>query len=305
MAAIFDQYWNSPRVYPLKALEQSDADPGELQGEFERLTSDAIRAYPSPPGDESDLLGYKALSGEIEHPPLKMIPVTITVIADDPRKAGGRAEAGNDPTTVTAQVIHAISEAKSEVILDSPYLIPGKVGMEVLARERAAGIHIQALTNSLASNDEPFATAAYAQYRVPMLKLGIDLYETDSSQMKNNRLFRSVLHDSIGRSHAKLIVIDRRVTFVGSMNLDFRSSRLNTELGLLVESTELAAEVYQVFDLVGGEGSYHLQLNPKGELEWVGVENGQKVIYASDPGVDLVRRLQILLLFPFVNQDLL
>jgi putative cardiolipin synthase len=174
-----------------------------------------------------------------------------------------------------------------------------------LRAARANGVKIDVMTNSLASNDEPFASAAYSKYRVPMLKLGAHLYETDSSQLKNDKLIGGALQNSVGRSHSKLIVIDRRTTFVGSMNMDFRSSRVNTELGMLVDSKELA-EIVLGLALRVREGSYQLRLaESDGHLQWVGTENGVEKVWDSEPGVDLGTRLQLLLLFPFISESLL
>jgi putative cardiolipin synthase len=177
--------------------------------------------------------------------------------------------------------------------------------MEGLRRARGHGVRIDVVTNSLASNDEPFASAAYGRYRVAMLKEGANLYETDS-RLKNDPLIGASLRTSIGRSHSKLIVFDRQVTFVGSMNLDLRSSRLNTELGLLVRSRELAEDVIGLAERVRSVGSYRLQLAEPGDhLQWVATANGVETIYDSEPEVDFATRLQMLLLFPFISESLL
>ena len=119
-------------------------------------------------------------------------------------------------------------------------------------------------------------------------------------------LIGAALRGSIGRSHSKLIVIDRRVTFVGSMNMDFRSSRENTELGLLVDSPDLARLVLALAERVRSVGSYRLRLAEPGDrLEWVANVNGVEKIYDDDPEVDLATRLKLLLLFPFVSESLL
>jgi putative cardiolipin synthase len=178
--------------------------------------------------------------------------------------------------------------------------------MAGLRQARANGVRVEVMTNSLASNDEPFASAAYGRYRVEMLKLGAELYETDSSQLKNDSLIAAALHASIGRSHSKLIVIDRRTTFVGSMNMDFRSSRVNTELGMLVDSPELAQNVLSLAERVRAVGSFRLRLAQPGDrLQWVGNVNGAETVYESDPGVDFGTRLQLWLLFPFISESLL
>ncbi len=102
-------------------------------------------------------------------------------------------------------------------------------------------------------------------------------------------------------------MIDRRTTFVGSMNMDFRSSRLNTELGLLVDSPELAREVLGLAERVRAIGSYRLRLAQPGDrLQWVGSgANGVETVYDSEPNVDFGTRLQLWLVFPFISESLL
>ena len=117
-----------------------------------------------------------------------------------------------------------------------------------------------------------------------MLKDGVDLYEVDTTQLRNDPLIGAQLRGSIGRSHSKLIVIDKRVTFVGSMNMDFRSSRENTELGLLVDSPELARMVLALAERVRSVGAYRLRLAQPGDrLQWVANVGGVEKVYDSDP----------------------
>jgi len=305
MAAIFDAYWNSPRVYPLTTFEQSREAPSGLQQEFERLTADAISAYPQLPADKPDLLGYLPVSVDIRDPPIRMLPGTIDVFADNPEKVSGRSEHGDDKTTVTARVIKTIDETQSELMLGSPYFVPGELGMAVLCRTRARGVQVVVMTNSLASNDEPLASAAYGRYRIPMLKAGVSLYETDSDQLKKDPFIGRALGHSIGRSHSKLIVLDRQLVFVGSLHLDLRSSRVNTELGMLVQSHELADMVVRLTDRVR-EGSYRLRLTEPGDhIQWVATAHGVETTFDNEPGVALTTRLKLLLLSPLVSESLL
>ena len=94
MQSVFDTYWNSPRVYPLAGFESSREPAQTLRAAFERRTADAIAAYPSPPSDAPDILGYLALSADIAHSPLRMLKGSIDVFADSPEKVTGRAEPG-------------------------------------------------------------------------------------------------------------------------------------------------------------------------------------------------------------------
>lgn len=306
LATIFDTYWNSPRVYPLHAVIKSRENPQTLRDIFEHLTADSLTAFPTPAPDRADFMGYLPLSADLQHPPLRLLYGHVEPFADDPEKVSGRAELGDDKTTVTARVRNAIREARSDIVIDSPYLIPGKLGMEGMRVATERGVRIQVVTNSLGSNDEPFASAAYGRYRKEMLSMGVDLYEIDSSQLHRDSLISGALRGSMGRSHSKLIVLDREMTFVGSMNMDLRSSQLNTELGMLVDSPELAGHVLGLIDRLRIGGSYRLRLRqPGGQLEWVGTEGGVEKIHEADPGVDLGTKLKLWLLFPFVSESLL
>lgn len=306
LAAIFDRYWNSPRVYQLRQLEPERATPEAARAAFEELTADARGAFAPLAPDKLDLLGYRSLGNDIGAAPLKMLGGAIEVFADDPEKASGRSEHIEDPTTVTSHVIRAIGAASSEVVAASPYFVPGERGMKGLRAVRDKNVHVEILTNSMASNDEPFATAAYARYREPLLKMGVELYETDSNQLKHNKLFSTALRASVGRSHSKLIVIDRHLTFVGSMNLDFRSSRVNTELGMLVESHELAEDVLRLKNLVESVGSFHLRLAPgDGHVQWVGTDEDKDTVYDDEPGVGLGTQVEVWFLSPFISENLL
>ena len=328
MQAIFDTYWNSPQVYPLHEIERSPDSAQALQASFESLVAGTETSYPDLPPTVPDLMGYLPLSADLAQPgPLKMLHGEVEVVADDPAKATGRAQRGDDPSTVTAHVIEAMRAARSDIALCTPYFIPGDRGLTLLSELRQSGRRISLLTNSLSSNDEPLASAAYARYRVPMLKLGVEIDEVDATGLKqlamrttgiDDRAARpaapgtpggmtaALLRNAVGRSHAKLLVIDGRKSFVGSMNMDLRSSRLNTELGLFVDSTALARNLSDLIDGARNLGSYHLRLAEPGDrLQWVGTTNGVETVHDEEPDVGLGTRLQLRLLFPFVSEDLL
>ncbi len=306
MAAIFDNYWNNQHVYPLAALETSDEEPAALRQEFEALSADAESAYPRLDGAATDILGYSPLSHDLDAGSLRLMYGHVDVFADDPEKVTGKAESGNDTTTVTYHVLRAMAGAQSELTIGSPYFIPGPLGMARMEANRERGVHVVVMTNSLASSDEPFASAAFARYRVAMLKMGIELYEIDPEKLKRDPLIGAALRASIGRSHSKLVVIDRHLTFVGSMNMDLRSSRLNTELGLLVDSPDLANAILALAQRMRSSGSFQLKLTGSdGAIQWWTRENGVDKVYDSEPDVDLATQLKILLLFPFVSESLL
>src|SRR5690606_3634012 len=121
--------------------------------------------------------------------------------------------------------------------------------------------------NSLASNDAPIVHTGYARYRKPLLEMGVELHELRpllSSPSKRLGQFGS----SQSRLHAKVLVVDHLRVLVGSMNMDPRSVRLNTEIGLQVNSRPLARQVELLYDDMVASGTYRLALDEQGKLQW-------------------------------------
>ena len=123
-------------------------------------------------------------------------------------------------------------------------------------------VKVTVITNSLAATDEPLVHTGYSRYRTRMLQAGVDLYElspTRTQQTKRLGMFGS----SLGRLHAKTAVIDKKMIFIGSMNLDPRSASTNTEFGMFIESPALAKELLRVINISKLESAYRLRLEPK------------------------------------------
>lgn len=299
---IFDEYWNSRWVYSLETIMPATGDRQARQDDFETLTAGEAHPPAVSPDEVDPFSDMHALSADIDHPPVTPLTGKVRVFADNPEKASGRSQSGTDPTTVTAQTLEAFSTARSSLLLVSPYFVPNEQAMVSIEEARRAGIKIDVVTNSMAATDEPLTTAAYAVYRKRLLRAGVNLYEISSHELKFVQRFRSILGSSTGRSHAKLAVIDNKVVFVGSMNLDMRSSRLNTELGILVTSQPFAEGVTKVIGFVEDSGCYRVRLIQPGDgIQWVGDQGGANDVFDGDPEVTLGTQLQIFLLGPFVS----
>jgi putative cardiolipin synthase len=99
--------------------------------------------------------------------------------------------------------------------------------------------------------------------------------------------------------HAKMFVFDRTSLFVGSMNFDQRSMHLNTEIGLLIESPELAEELARRFEaMVQPANAYEvkLQSNTLGNgqhLIWRTLEDGKMIDYEKEPARSGWQKFQI------------
>ena len=195
--------------------------------------------------------------------------------------------------------------AQKELVLASPYLVPGRVGMDLFAELRDRGVKVTLMTNSLGSTDEPIVHAGYSEYREPLLALGVDLYEISSSRVKRNKR-EDLFGASLGRLHAKVAVIDRKTLFVGSMNLDPRSATINTELGAVIDSPELARELIRVIDIDRLQSAYRVRQAADGSgIEWLSMDDENEMILTVEPDSTPWQRIKLWLLKPLVPESLL
>jgi putative cardiolipin synthase len=102
--------------------------------------------------------------------------------------ASGLAANGD---TVVEGLLQLIGQARTDLLIISPYFVPGKDMLQAFSAARARGVRIRVLTNSLASNDAPVAHVGYARHREALLKMGIELYELRSEQSSFGSVFGS------------------------------------------------------------------------------------------------------------------
>jgi putative cardiolipin synthase len=202
-------------------------------------------------------------------------------------------------------VMDRVMESKSEVVISSPYLIPGSIGVKAFGDLRKRNVKVTILTNSFAANDVPLAHAGYSRYRVDLLRTGVDIYELSPTRIQRNE--RLMLPGtSLGRLHAKTAVIDLAMVYIGSVNLDPRSENLNTELGLFARCPELAKEVIRVINISKLQSSYRLRFANDGQsLEWLATDNQGEVVLSEEPEVTPRMRFESMFLAPFVPEQLL
>jgi putative cardiolipin synthase len=301
---LFDRYWNGAPVYPLEHVAKSSLSKEQLRAKFDLDTSPE-HTPPPPDLPPNDILGYGPIVEDLEGGRLGLIWCDAYVFADYPDKPFEDQSNGELlETSVTYNVFEAIKQAQKEVVAVSPYFVPGSRGMAFLKELRDRNVGVSVMTNSLASTDEPAVYLGYTRYREEMLRMGIDLYELSSSRVKENKrmyLFSSAL----GRLHAKLVVIDRKKIFVGSMNLDPRSAAINTELGAVIDSPQLARELLRVIDIDRLQSAYRMRLKEGGGVEWTSAEGDNVKVLTSDPDASAWLRFKMWLLTPFVPEELL
>lgn len=298
LSGSFDAFWNSPLAIPLQNLvvfkptkERLDAYRESLRDHHAQMDGSA---YARPARDGGPVANV--LSGKTP-----LIWAKGEAIYDSPEKA--KVESGEQAGKLLRErVVSTAAAARSEVLLASPYLVPGDEGLRLFTDLRSRNVRVRILTNSLQSTDAPITFSAYERYRRPLLEAGVELYEVRPELGAPNMPGGGSLKSSSSTPfalHAKVFVFDRRQVFIGSMNFDERSRRLNTELGVLIDSPELAKEISERFNAAAQPAnSYRLALGPPGPtgeptLQWRTEENGQIVAYDDEPHVDPLRRLKV------------
>lgn len=218
--------------------------------------------------------------------------------------------------TVVEGLLQLIGQARSDLLIISPYFVPGKDMLQAFSAARARGVRIRVLTNSLASNDAPVAHVGYARHREALLKMGIGLYELRSEQSNFGSVFGSsggsgggtgsggVTGESRAMLHSKVLVMDGRLLVVGSMNLDLRSQLQNTEIALLIRSNELSRAASEQIERGMEERSWHVEL-VDGSLVWRAPKDSQLQDATTEPDTSATLRLMLKLFGPLAPDELL
>jgi len=298
---IFDKYWNSDIVRPVQALVPLAVDPDGLDAKFARLS---VLDHGPPELSAVDALGYGPISEDLEAGRVGLIWAPARAFADPPNKMARMTAEEARENTVSAQVRMKLWDAERELVLTSPYLIPGRRGIQTFEDLGRRNVRMVVLTNSLAATDEPLAHTGYARYRRQLLEAGVDLYEISPEKTRRNKRL-GVFGSSLGRLHAKTSVVDGERVFIGSMNLDPRSETQNTELGIFVDSPQLAKEMLRIVTISKLQSAYRLRLGATGGIEWLTMDEDNEVILTAEPEASLWLRVHNLLVSPFVPEQLL
>ena len=286
LSATFDAFWNSRYAYPISALDGKDLE----------LTVNA------PIADLDVAPQSKWLEAEIDAHQLALMWVPATVLADRPAKIASDT-APDEDVTIANHIDALMSSANRELIIISPYFVPGKPGIALLRNLTAHGVRVRILTNSLAATDSPLVDTGYARYRSALLMLGVDLHEVRPKLGQKRPRFHP-FSSSNASLHAKALVIDQRIVFIGSMNMDARSAKVNSELGLVIRSSEIARQVTNLMDDIIVDGSYTLQL-VQGRVRWASGEGSDEKFWFRDPETTPLQRLTMRILAPFAPEELL
>ncbi len=303
LSASFDAFWNSKYAYPIASLAAPvplEAEPtwlDEAAAGVEVAPADAAAA--GAPAGPANFLAREIDAGQLQ---LDWVPATV--LADRPAKIASESSPDQEDT-IANDLSALIRSASQEVIIISPYFVPGADGIALLRSLVRRGVHIRILTNSLAATDSPLVHIGYSHYRVELLHLGVDLSEVRPKLGTTRPRFHP-FRSGYASLHAKAVVIDEKTVFIGSLNMDARSARINSELGLVIRSADIAHQITSVLDDISADGSYHLELEDhSNRIEWLSGPPGAQQIWHRDPEATRLQRFVLKLLTPFAPEELL
>ena len=288
LSATFDAYWNSGLAIPSAALRLARPAQPSLAEHRAALHEEAHALKAAGVDYVTRVASGEPLAGILAGR-LPLVWARAQVVCDSPDKKQvlSGAQVGY---LMQATVADAAAAVRSELLLITPYMVPDREEMRMLAALRRRDVRVRVLTNSLESTPELLAHAGYMHYRLPLLEDGVELYEIRSRLGNTSGSGQSAAISRFGTYslHAKLFVFDRQRLFIGSMNFDERSMHLNTELGLIIDSPALAQQAAQRFDaMVQPANAYAVALQRNAgaapTLVWRTLEGGQPVEYTSEP----------------------
>jgi len=254
---IFDDYWNNDAAVPIAALAfHTEAELRLLLRESE---NEARRKAAVPYLREVAASRQRAQASKAE----LHWSSQVQVLSDPPQK-----HRRDDQSDWLVSAFGRMFEAtRHKALLISPYFVPGDEGLAGLQALRSRGVQVGVVTNSLAANDVIAVHGGYMTYRVPLLQAGVQLHELKA----HGQATGSGLFGSSGASlHTKALVLDDRLGFVGSFNLDPRSAYLNTEMGVVFDDPLLARQLTKEYlRLASPQQSWWLALDGDGKLRWL------------------------------------
>jgi putative cardiolipin synthase len=284
----FDSYWNNPLAYTPAVLLNRTPTDAKVRAQANELTASLLQET-----RYGQLLGNTKIIEALRNDSLAFEWAESTLIADSPDKL--RVSRSRSDLHLQRVFGELFAKAENEVIIYSPYFIPGKTGSKGLAALVEKGVKVRIFTNSATSNNVGMVHAHYSKYRKRLLKSGVELFEVrqtaaddtdqDTGAGAENESGEKVKKIGAATVHAKTFAIDRKTVFIGSFNFDPRSVIENTEIGVVIESENIGRQFGAWFDENIDNIGYRLSLH-NGSINWLENSTGQTVVNKKEPGTN-------------------
>lgn len=280
VSADFDRYWAAPCVHPV----------GPILGQARRdgAIEDGLAHYADDPQLEEylEILEGSEIVTRLSAGDLDLEWTGAALISDSPAKGEGAARRED---LLSARLLKAVARIESRFDGISPYFVPGRAGARAFKALRKRGVSVRMLTNSLEATDVLPVHAGYTSKRGTLLRRGVKLYELRRKSASRTPADTLGRFGSSGASlHAKTFAVDGKRIFVGSFNFDPRSTMLNTEMGLLIESAAFAGNLHDAFDRELDGLAWRVEMDGL-KTVWIDPESGE--VTRDEPGTTFARRV--------------
>ncbi len=257
MQASFERFWASDLSVRLEELydgigimkKNVRADSQEVSQLYREL-----HAYAQSPENFTPEIraAVEAAPSSFRNIAAQVVWCKVEFISDHPGKNGNRFSlgGGGQTTTALAQLVEA---AREQIVIQSPYLVLSDKAIDLFQRARTRGVRVRINTNSLASTDNIQAFSGYRNQRQTLLGMGFEIYEykpyPEVQRQLMQRFAATKSKDLIFSLHAKSMVVDQKIAYVGTFNFDPRSENLNTEAGVIIYHEGLARAVQAAIEI--------------------------------------------------------
>jgi len=274
---MFDAYWNHERSAPVAAFASIPDDPA---AELERQRTELEQARQAITTSKYAAAVKGSILEYVESDTSVFTWASYSLAVDSPDK-GIKSKAATADSIVTP-LLESLLSAEKEVLIISPYFVPGKSGVEALAELQECGIDVTVITNSLAANNQALVHGGYVPSRKPLLKAGVRIFEVraDANVAGSHIVAAESAKTTL---HTKAFVVDRQEAFIGSFNFDPRSANINTELGVIIRSPDIAGEIADMIEMNTASEAFEVFLNENGNVRWRGTDNGEEIILDKEP----------------------
>jgi len=257
----FDAFWNSTEAYPGAMLTQKGSAKtlAKDRRKFRKvIASERTGKLSSFPVERKDW------SRELATLPAKMVHGRAQFIQDEP-------EADEDDRHLVGQLTRMTLSQKRELQLATPYLIPSDRGITRLERLTESGTEVSLLVPTLSASDHALVDGHYDSYRDDLVDAGGAVYEFRGDPSDEVRALAETqpIQSKRVTLHLKAIVGNRERCYIGSLNLDPRAMKINTESGMLIESAELAGQLSALIDQYSNsENAWKVSRDSTGRMQW-------------------------------------
>jgi putative cardiolipin synthase len=285
LSETFDAYWNSEFSVPATFLP----NPKERSAEAAVSLEDGDKDYRAKIASGAPFREFISKDAALHW-------ANATVVCDSPDKkdVAQRKKRGR---LMAPQVTAVMAEAKNALVMVTPYFVPSDSEISLIETLRQRGVDVRILSNSLESAPELAAQSGYNKFRIRLLTDGARLYEVrarlDSTRGSGQSL--SISRFGTYGLHAKLYVVDSTRFYIGSMNYDQRSWRINTEVGLIIDDQGLAKEIQQRFAaMTSPQAAYEVRFDPnRKQLFWSTEIDRRQVELTREPSRGFWQRTKV------------